>query len=213
LFNTSNIPVIYEDQWLLVADKPSGLLTIPTPKNEQRTLTSILNNDLKERGMPYRLHPCHRLDRETSGLMIYAKGKAIQKQMMQLFKDRKVKKAYIAFVQGQLKPAQGEINASIEGRQAVTRYSVIENRQDFTVVEATPLTGRANQIRIHFKHIGHPLVGESKFAFRKDYKLRAKRVCLHAKYLRFIHPVTEETLSISSELAKDLEVFLRTHTD
>ena len=82
-----NIPIIYEDEWLLVADKPSGLLTVPTPKNEKRTLTSILN-----------LYPCHRLDRETSGLIIYAKDKSTQQKMMDEFRGRKVKKTYLAFV-------------------------------------------------------------------------------------------------------------------
>ena len=87
-----NISIIYEDDWLLVADKPSGLLVIPTPKKESRTLTNILNEDLQNRGIPYRLHPCHRLDRETSGLIIYAKGKSVQQKMMHEFKEKKVKK-------------------------------------------------------------------------------------------------------------------------
>ena len=70
-----NIPVVYEDDWLLIVDKPAGMLTIPSPRKEARTLTAVLNEDLKTKGLPYRLHPCHRLDKETSGLIIYAKGK------------------------------------------------------------------------------------------------------------------------------------------
>jgi 23S rRNA pseudouridine1911/1915/1917 synthase len=207
-----NIQIVYEDDWLLIADKPSGLLTIPTPKNERYTLTRILNDDLKKREVSYRLHPCHRLDRETSGLIIYAKGKSIQKKMMELFKDKKVKKAYIAFVHGDLDLSQGKIVTSIEGKEAITEYNVIERRSNFTVVKVSPLTGRTNQIRIHFKSIAHPLVGETKFVFRRDYKLKAKRVCLHAKYLEFIHPITRRNLSINSELARDLQAFLKTHT-
>lgn len=212
LYLISNIPVIYEDQWLLIVDKPYGLLTIPTPKKEPRTLTSILNEDFKKKGISYRLHPCHRLDKETSGLIIYAKGKSIQKRMSELFKQKKVKKTYIAFVQGNLTPSQGEIRIPIEGREAITKYDVIENRKDFSVVEVLPLTGRTNQIRIHFKSIAHPLVGETKFAFRKDYKLKAKRACLHAEYLEFSHPVTKSTLSLHSKLTQDLEEFLKTHS-
>jgi len=207
-----NIPIIYEDDWLLVVDKPAGLLVIPTPKNEKRTLTSILNENLKKRGLPYRLHPCHRLDRETSGLIIYAKGKSMQKRMMEEFKNKDVKKRYIAFVQGSLLTDQGQITSSIGGQSAITKYRVIERKQDFSIAEVMPLTGRTNQIRIHFKNIGHPLVGESKFAFRKDYKLRAKRLCLHAKAIEFKHPNTGKTISLQTSLPKDLEDFLRSQS-
>ena len=77
------VPVIYEDEWLVIVDKPSGLLVIPTPKNERHTLTNMLNEQLQKDGVTYRLHPCHRLDRDTSGLVIYAKGKAMQQKMME----------------------------------------------------------------------------------------------------------------------------------
>ena len=206
-----NIPIIYEDDWLLVADKPPGLLVIPTPKNEPRTLTSILNEDLEKKGLSYRLHPCHRLDRETSGLIVYAKGKSIQRKMMELFKRKNVKKAYIAFIQGNLTKTQGEISTPIEGMSALTRYKVIENKKNFSIVEVNTLTGRTNQIRIHLKSIGHPIVGETRFAFRKDYSLRAKRICLHAKSLEFLHPITNRPVRVTSELAKDLEGFLDKH--
>ena len=203
-----NIPIIYEDDWLLIVNKPAGLLTIPTPKNEQRTLTSILNDDLKKKGLLYRLHPCHRLDRETSGLIIYAKGKSIQKKMMQEFKQKRVKKKYIAFVQGPLSKKQGEIKNSIEGLSAITKYKVIERRKDFSVVEVQPLTGRTNQIRIHFKQIGHPILGETKFAFRRDFKIKAKRLCLHAKNLEFIHPVKKKMVFLSCELPSGMKDLL-----
>ena len=195
-----NIPVIYEDAWLLVADKPSGLLVIPTPKNEKRTLTSILG-----------LHPCHRLDRQTSGLIIYAKGKSVQKKMMDEFKQKKVKKTYIAFVQGNVSGNQGQIQNPIEGQKAITKYRVIQRIKDFTVVEVMPLTGRTNQIRIHFKQIHYPIVGETKFAFRRDFALKAKRLCLHAKALEFIHPVTKKHIHLSIDLPQDLKEFLNNH--
>ena len=206
-----NIPVLYEDNWLLVADKPSGLLVIPTPRNEKRTLTSILNEDLKQRALGYRLHPCHRLDRETSGLIIYAKGKSVQLKMMEIFKHKKIKKTYIAFLQGVLVGNQGEIRDPIEGSSAITQYRVILRRKDFTVAEVTPLTGRTNQIRIHFKNIGHPVVGETKYSFRRDFKLKAKRLCLHATRVEFVHPLTQKNIKIESRLDGYLEEFLNTH--
>lgn len=192
---------------MLAVSKPSGLLTIPTPKNEPRTLTSILNEDLKQRGLSYRFHPCHRLDRETSGIIIYAKGKSIQKKMMDEFKCKRVKKTYIAFVQGIPSKNQGEIKKTIAGLSAITKYKVIQRKKDFTVVEVLPLTGRTNQIRIHFKEINNPIVGETKYAFRRDFKLKAKRLCLHAKALEFPHPITKKYLRLRADLPQDLKNF------
>ncbi|MFH1442015.1 MAG: RluA family pseudouridine synthase [Candidatus Omnitrophota bacterium] len=206
-----NIPIVYEDEWLVVLNKPSGLLTIPTPKNELRTLTSILNEEFKEKGFSFHLHPCHRLDRGTSGLIIYAKGKSIQKIIMQEFKDKKVEKHYIAFVNGRLTQDKGAINNPIENFPSSTKYKVLERRNGFSVVEAIPLTGRTNQIRIHFKIIGHSILGEAKYAFRRDFKIKAKRLCLHAKSLSFIHPVTKKNISFDTELPKDMVEFLRVH--
>lgn len=203
-----NIPIVYEDEWLSVLNKPAGLLVIPTPKKEKRTLTSILNDDLKTRGLIYRLHPCHRLDRETSGLVIYAKGKSIQKKMMQEFKQRKIKKAYLAFVQGAVRQEQGEIKNPIEGKSAITKYRVMQKKKDFMVLEVTPLTGRTNQLRIHFKSIGHPILGDTKYAFRRDFKIKAKRLCLHAQGLEFIHPITKNVVSLSVALPADMGDFL-----
>lgn len=208
-----NIPVVYEDDWLCIVDKPAGLLTIPALRKEQRTLTGILNDDLNQRGVAFRLHPCHRLDKETSGLIIYAKGKSIQKKMMGLFNEKKIKKSYIAFVHGHLPEKTGRIKTPIEGLPAATDYKVILQRKDFDIVEVTPFSGRTNQIRVHFKTIGHPLVGETKFAFRRDFKLKAKRACLHARYLEFVHPVTERLLKVDSQLAADMQKFLELHPD
>ena len=206
-----NIPVVYEDDWLLVVNKPAGLLSVPTPKNEARTLTSILNRDAQDKGRKYRLHPCHRLDRQTSGLMIYAKGRSIQKKMMDAFRDRMVGKKYIAFVHGRLPHLEGQVNSAIEGKNALTKYKVQEEKSNYSVVEVMPVTGRTNQIRIHFKSLQHPLVGEDKFVFRKDFALRFKRVCLEAKELNFKHPVTGKDLKINIDLAEDLKDFLESH--
>lgn len=192
-----NIPVIYEDDSLAVVDKPSGLLTVPTPKNERRTLTSILG-----------LYPCHRLDRDTSGLIIYAKTKLVQNKMMEEFRQRSVKKTYIAFVQGIPSRGQGVIKDRIEGLSAETGYKVIEKRSGFAIVEAMPTTGRTNQIRIHFKSIGHPILGETKYAFRRDFKIKAKRLCLHAAKLEFKHPENGKILRLGVGLPQDLRAFL-----
>ncbi|MDD5348073.1 MAG: RluA family pseudouridine synthase [Candidatus Omnitrophica bacterium] len=206
-----SIPVIYEDDWLLIAEKPPGLLVVPAPGTGGRTLTAIVNDELKDRTASYHLHPCHRLDRETSGLVMFAKGKAAQEKFMQLFSDRSIKKTYQAFVHGRLAHARGRITSPIENKPALTDYRVVAQKDDFAVVEVMPQTGRTNQIRIHFKAIGHPLVGESRFAFRKDFRLRAKRLMLHAHALEFTHPFTGKPMRVESGPARDMQRFLEGH--
>lgn len=219
--------IIYEDEQLVVVDKPSGMLVIPTPKKETNTLTDLLNREMDERGIEPPNHslrsgsghanayPCHRLDRETSGLIVYAKGKSIQHMMMEEFKKRAVKKTYIAFVNGKVEKDFDVIKKRIYNRnkkrldEAVTRYKTLARREAFSILEVEPVTGRTNQIRIHFKKIGHPLVGESVFAFRKDFKLKFKRVALHAAYIRFAHPVTKKSSEFSAPMPGDMEAFLK----
>jgi 23S rRNA pseudouridine1911/1915/1917 synthase len=203
--------IIYEDEYLIVVDKPSGMLVIPTPNKETNTLTDLLNRELDERHVEANAHPCHRIDRETSGLIIYAKGKKAQQLMMEEFRKKTVKKTYVAFVHGDVRKKFDTIERDIynksKGRKenAETKYTVIEKRKDFTMIEAMPVTGRTNQIRIHLKSIGHPLVGESVYAFRKDFDLKFKRVALHASYLRFTHPVTKEVMEFKSPLPEDMK--------
>jgi Pseudouridylate synthases, 23S RNA-specific len=144
------IPVLYEDDDCIAFDKPSGLLVIPTDKNEQRTLVSIVNAQYAKSGY---LHPAHRLDRDTSGVILFAKGKANQQTLMHAFKDKKVIKNYIAFVHGRLKDSKAKINFPIKdqyqlkfsrnapAQSAVTHYEVEEYCKDFTIVNVMPITG------------------------------------------------------------------------
>ena len=187
------------------------MLVIPTPKKETNTLTDLINKDLDERGIAANAYPCHRLDRETSGVILYAKGKRAQQLFMDEFKKRAVRKTYIAFVQGMVKKGQGIITEPIFNRNkkrresAITKYRVLARNNGFTVVEAEPVTGRTNQIRIHFTRLGHPLVGESVYAFRKDFKLRFRRAALHARAIEFTHHFTKARLKLEAPLPKDME--------
>jgi len=206
--------IVYEDDALVVADKPSGMLVIPTPKGETNTLTDLLNKELDSRGEKVNVYPCHRIDRETSGLVIYAKGKSVQRLMMDRFRERAVKKEYIAFAHGRLKNMSGIIKGYIYNRNkfrdelAITKYKVTAHRPAFDVLSVEPVTGRTNQIRIQFKAIGHPLVGETVYAFRKDFKLKFKRVALHAAMLEFAHPVTKKIMKFNSTLPSDMDKLL-----
>ncbi len=196
--------IVFEDDSIIIADKPAGLLTVPTPKNEKRTLASLL-----------KAFPAHRLDRETSGLIVLAKTRKIQDILAQEFRKREVKKRYIAFVQGKMPVKAGTIDRKVQdnpyepAKSALTQYRVLESRKAFSVVEVVPLTGRTNQIRIHFKQIGHPLVGERRFAFAKDFALKFRRAALHSAGLEFRHPRTGEWMSFHSDLPADMVEFLK----
>ena len=206
---------VYEDDWLIVVDKPSGLLVIPTPKKETNTLTDLLNRELDLRGVEANAYPCHRLDRETSGLIVYSKGKKAQKLLMEQFKNREVKKTYLAIAQGVVKKDSDTIENSIYNRnkdryeRAVTKYKVLQRKGNLTVLEVEPVTGRTNQIRIHLQKMGHPIVGESVYAFRKDFELRFKRLCLHAANIEFKHPVTGNMIKLASPLPEEMEKLMR----
>ena len=210
---------LYEDEAYVVFDKPAGLLVIPTPKKEKNTLVHIVNFQYAAKETP-QLHPCHRLDRETSGAILFAKGKRHQQLMMSLFAKRGVQKKYIAFVHGRLSQPKGSFKSAVrdidhnkfrkqaQAKQALTHFKVIDERKSFSVVEVQPVTGRTNQIRIHFSKNKHPLVGDRKYAFARDYPLKFRRTALHALSLEWKHPIFHNNVKVVSNLPKDMEVFL-----
>ena len=196
--------IVYEDPYIIVVDKPPGLLTVATPKKEKFTLSSLV-----------KAYPAHRLDRETSGLILFAKTRQVQKVLMDEFRRRRVRKRYLAFAQGRLQSMSGTIARKVQDnpyeppKHAVTKYRVSRLQDGFSIVEITPVTGRTNQIRIHFKQIGHPLVGERRFAFAMDFKLKFRRVALHSSDLEFRHPVTGKRLVFHCDLPSDMREFLK----
>lgn len=206
--------IIFEDEYLLVVNKIAKLLIQPTPRKEKYTLTSLLEDHLK-----CRVYPCHRLDRETSGLIIYAKSVQLQDAVAEQFRRRTVKKKYIAFVKGILKVNRGIFEGRIldqEGRrfgeepkQAKTLYRVLQKREGFSIVELEPLTGRTNQLRIQLAQAGHPILGEDKYAFRRDFDVRFKRLALHSFSLSFFHPVSRQKLHFNIDLPEDMRIFLQ----
>ena len=220
-FSSQNrVEKVYEDRQYIVFNKPAGLLVIPTPKNERRTLVTIANKHFNPENQLSKLHPCHRIDRETSGVILFAKGKQHQKLMMEMFRLRQVTKTYIAFVHGKLPGQRGEFRAPVRSVQrvkygrpkqaasAITKYKVLKIKKGFSVVEVRPVTGRTNQIRIHFSEARHPLVGDRKFAFARDYFLKFRRTALHAHSLEWAHPVTHKKIHVQSDLPKDMAEFL-----
>ena len=213
------IKILHEDDCLIVFYKPAGLLVIPSPKKKDNTLVDIVNKQYGSAGEG-KLHPCHRLDRDTSGVIVFAKKKVNQQLMMKTFQDLSVKKKYVAFVKGTPFKKSGEINRPIKDffqkkyssnagtKAAVTKYKVVDVKKEFSVVDVWPLTGRTNQIRIHFSGIGHPVLGERVYAFRKDFNVDFRRLALHAGEVSFIHPVSSRKVEIKAELPDDMVRFL-----
>ena len=204
--------VVFDDESIIVVNKIAKILIQPSPKKEKITLTSVLCKELNQK-----VFPCHRLDRETTGLIIYAKSSKMQEAVAQQFKEGQVEKKYIAFVKGSLDKRKGLLQDYIIDREgkifgekpkiAKTIYRVLKQSRDFSQLELKPLTGRTNQLRIQLAKIGHPILGESKYAFRRDFKVKAKRLLLHAFYLRFVHPVSKEKVALSIDLAPDMKAF------
>ena len=196
--------IVYEDDDIIVVNKPAGLLTVPTPRNERNTLTSQLNLLLQQQQPSIRVFPCHRLDRDTSGLIVYAKSRQTQQAVMEQFKRGVVKKKYIAFIRGRINQQRGIVNFSVEGKKSVTKYCVLQRRSHFSILEVESLTGRTNQVRIHFAKLGFPLLGDRKFAFGRDFAVKFRRAALHAWRIEFLHPRTRKKLYFHCELADDM---------
>jgi len=205
--------IIFQDAAIVVLNKIARILIQPSPKKEKYTLTSLLAETLK-----MAVYPCHRLDRETSGLIVYAKSQSIQEKVMNEFRRGAVKKRYLAFVRGRLRQQKGILEGYIldrEGKRygerpkkAKTSYCVLKEYKAFSVVELEPFTGRTNQLRIQLANIGNPILGERKYAFGKDFKIRFRRLALHACFLSFIHPLTGQKLHYRLDMPQDMRDFL-----
>jgi len=213
--------VIYEDDDLLVLCKPAGLVVHPSPGHTAHTLVNALLArcpDLASFGDTMRPGIVHRLDRDTSGLMIVAKNSRAQQYLMNQFKVRSVTKGYLALVKGKLTPGEGIIDAPLgrdpsnrkrmavvtAGRQARTRFKVKEYLDGYTLLDITTKTGRTHQIRVHLSAIGYPVVGDAEYGVRSPY---LKRQFLHAYRLGF-RLIDGQYREFSCELPPDLKGFL-----
>jgi 23S rRNA pseudouridine1911/1915/1917 synthase len=187
---------VYEDDALIVIDKPAGLLTIATERERQRTAYRMLADYVAAQPGGRRLFIVHRLDRETSGLLVFAKSAAVKRALQAQFEARTVERVYVAVVEGRVAAGAGTLRARVaedprtlrvrttrRGREAVTRYRVLERRAQSTVLELALETGRRGQIRAQLAAAGHPIVGDTAFGSRRD---PARRMCLHAARLAFV---------------------------
>ena len=229
-----DLDIVYEDEHLIVVNKPAGMPVHPGPGHAGRTLVNALLAhcpDLPGIGGVQRPGIVHRLDKDTSGLIMVAKDERTHNALATALKDRRVQKTYLALVQGRLEPREALIDApigrdpnnrkrmmvrpagaSLQAREAQTAYRVLEYLPACTFVEATLLTGRTHQIRVHFASLGHPVVGDSVYGPRgsslKAGTIAAPRQFLHAWRLAFEHPLDGRELSFEAPLAPDLRAVL-----
>lgn len=221
-----NVQIIFEDKDIAVVSKPAGIVTHPAVGNWDNTLVNALLFHLKDLsgiGGELRAGIIHRLDKDTSGIMLIAKNDIAHQRLSLMFKERTVKKTYLALVHGKFDFKEGIIDAPIArspknrkkmavvegGKDSVTKFKVKEAFNKYSLVEASPLTGRTHQIRVHFAYIKHPVVGDSVYGYQRDKKdLGMDRQFLHAYRLEFKHPVSDKLMIFEDSLADDLRSIL-----
>ena len=212
------LEILYEDEDLAVVVKPRGMVVHPAAGHPDGTLVNALLARLDSLGgIGGELRPgiVHRLDKETSGLMLVAKNDETQEALSRMLKDREIEKHYRALAEGKFKEPEGGIDAAIdrskkdrkkmavdpEGRPAVTRWKVIAEGNGCTLLDVHILTGRTHQIRVHLKSIGHPVCGDELYGFEKGVKVPC--LMLHAYSLAFEHPRTKEKMTFQAPLPED----------
>ena len=232
-----NIPldILHEDSHLIVLNKPAGMLVHPASGVNSGTLVNALLShctDLSGIGGVERPGIVHRLDKDTSGVLVVAKTDVVHRELSAQFEEHSITRQYIAIVCGVPSEATGTIDARMArsrrdrrrmttvktgGRHAVTHYEVLEGYSQFARVQLTLETGRLHQIRVHLQHIGHPVVGDTVYggeqralndagtAALKQALARLKRQALHARHLGFTHPITGEGVSFSTPIPEDIQ--------
>ena len=214
----TGLTILHEDDDIIVIDKGPGLLSIATDNEKSVTAYHQLMEHVQKHHPDNRIFIVHRLDRDTSGVMMFAKSKEVQQQLQNHWKDAVLERAYVALVEGEVKKKSGTITSWLkeskthivyssdkpdDGQKAVTHYKVLQSSRKYTLVEVKLETGRKNQIRVHMKDIGHPVVGDKKYGSNSRV---IGRLGLHARLLSFKHPKTLEVLRFATKIP---DVFMR----
>ncbi|GAB4030921.1 RluA family pseudouridine synthase [Spirosoma jeollabukense] len=208
------LTILYEDQSLIVINKQSGLLSMATNKERDRTAYGILSDYVKKENPKNKIFIIHRLDRETSGVMMFAKSEKVQQLMQESWNDTIKERTYVALVEGVPNPPKGTVTSYLKeskalivyssqnpdnGQLSVTNYTVLKSTADYALLELELETGRKNQIRVHMQDIGHPIAGDSKYGAETN---PIGRLGLHAEVLAFEHPITGEAMKFDAPVPK-----------
>lgn len=210
--NNKYVQIVYEDAFILVVRKESGIVSVPMPGTRENSVKSILNDYVKRRNRSISVHTVHRLDRGTSGLLMFAKRRDIQQTLIDHWREIIKERKYVAVVEGYLENDKGTVTSWLSddrkyvvfsspinngGKYAVTNYKTLNRSNGYSLVEMNLETGRTNQIRVHMKDLKHPVVGDEKYGASAD---PVNRLCLHAQSLCFVHPITRELLRFSTQI-------------
>jgi 23S rRNA pseudouridine1911/1915/1917 synthase len=206
------LKIIFEDEHLIIIDKKEGMLSIATDKIRDKTAYSILSQHVKRYDPRNKIFVIHRLDRETSGIMMFAKSQEVQKLVQETWGPTTKERHYVAVIQGVISPEKGTYSSylvetkalivhstqnSNYGDFAQTHYETIKANKYFTLIKLSLETGRKNQIRVHMQDLGHPIIGDIKYGATKN---PIGRLALHALSLAFEHPITKELYKFESEI-------------
>jgi 23S rRNA pseudouridine1911/1915/1917 synthase len=211
------VRILYEDDELIVVDKAAGLLTVPSPVVLHETAESFLNVYAGARSGEMRVHHVHRLDRDTSGVLVFAKGEYVRDRLQELFAVHDVARVYAAIVHGKLRPPAGTFRSFLAedrdlrvravadatlGKEAITRYRTTASGRRYSLLELTLETGRRHQVRVQLAEAGHPVLGDAMYGHRvagesKDREDPLGRLALHAKHLGFAHPRTGRRMTFT----------------
>ncbi len=212
--------LLFEDEHVMVIEKSAGLLSVATEKGSAETAFSILKSYVRKNNPQAQLYVVHRLDRDTSGVMMFAKSAEIQQKLQDNWDAAVTKRLYYAVVEGLVKNTKGEIvsclkeNKSLkvyssptpgDGQKAITRYRVIKSNERYSLLEVELQTGRKNQIRVHLQDMGHSIVGDKKYGAVTD---PIRRLALHAGILEFSHPITGKRMHFETPVPAILDKLL-----
>lgn len=218
-FHCKELDIVFEDPYLFVIDKHPGLLSMSN-NSRQQTVQTVLNRYLEKGGGRNTSHLVHRLDRDTSGLMVYAKDVQTQQSLINSWQQLVTDRRYLALVKGEFQQTRGRIQSWLTedkkfvthsspvdngGKYAVTHYNVLASSNGYSLVECELETGRKNQIRVHMADLGHPVVGDRKYGSDED---PMRRLGLHAYMLCFTHPVTGKHLRFETPVPYCFEKLL-----
>ncbi|GHT05849.1 pseudouridine synthase [Bacteroidia bacterium] len=211
----AKVKIVFEDEFLMVIEKSEGLLAVATDeRKDEVTAFSILSGYLKKKDPRNRLFIVHRIDRETSGLMMFAKSKEIQLSLQDHWHENVTERVYIAVVEGIPSKEEDTITSYLReskafkihsgykeemGKQAITHYRIIRKNEDYAMLKVELETGRKNQIRVHMQEIGHPIIGDKKYGAGPS---PIGRIGLHARILAFVHPVTHEGMRFETPIPR-----------
>ena len=209
-FKNPMLKLVYEDAYIIVVEKKEGLLSVSTEHQKERTAQHILNEYVKRSHRNNRIFVVHRLDRETSGLMMYAKDEKTQNTLRDNWQDIVTDRRYVAIVSGEMEKDGGTVESWLtdrklyvssspyddgEGKYAVTHYRTIKRANGYSLVELDLETGRKNQIRVHMSELGHPVIGDERYGSECN---PLGRLALHAFKLCFYHPITGELMQFET---------------